>query len=431
MMRATHIAGLLMGVSWLLAPCHGQAQSDLPPAKILRSLQFVQDSVVMGDHSARDMQKFLLATFDTTLRTSNMSVFSDVKNADAALIYIMSGGNPATLNYLVAKDVQGYFDSRVVNVLQKYLSGRGGMVDKIVADLIPEYRNNRMGPYLMLIAGNIAFSKDPAGSLAFFDDARLSAPGTIIEEAALRRSIMATLQLKQPEKGLLYVRKYALRFLHSPYASQFADLFVSFAIDNYGPVTTEDIGDIAELMDAERAQEIYLRIARQASLQGRMELAKFAADKANALTDETGDTAREPLSKLYSGLTSVSGRDVVNASDSLATIPADELSPRDLALRDAAKAVAEQIMRPPASPSIQAEGGGSPVAANVAQGSSAAAAGVASGTSVGDKTEAEPAAKAPQEAAVHTDDSAPLKTFFDKNRARLNEIDSMLKQEGG
>ncbi len=347
MMRATHIAGLLMGVSLLLAAGHAEAQSDLPPAKILRSLQFVQDSVVMGDHSARDMQKFLLSAFDTTLRTSDMSVFSDTKNADAALIYIMSGGNPATLNYLVAKDVQGYFDSRVVNVLQKYLSGRGGLVDKVVSDLIPEYRNNRLGPYLMLIAGNIAYTKDPAAALPFFDDARLSAPGTIIEEAALRRSIMATMQLKQPEKGMVYARKYAVRFLHSPYASQFADLFVSLAIDSFGPVTTKDIGEIAELMDAERAQEIYLRIARQASLQGKMELAQFAAEKANGIAEDTGDTTREPLSKLYSGLSDISGQDVLAAQEKLASIPESELSPRDLALRNAAKTIAEQIMQPP------------------------------------------------------------------------------------
>jgi chemotaxis protein MotC len=411
MMRATHIAGLLMGVSWLLAAGQAEAQSDLPPAKILRSLQFVQDSVVMGDHSARDMQKFLLSAFDTTLRTSDMSVFSDTKNADAALIYIMSGGNPATLNYLVAKDVQGYFDSRVVNVLQKYLSGRGGLVDKVVSDLIPEYRNNRLGPYLMLIAGNIAYTKDPAAALPFFDDARLSAPGTIIEEAALRRSIMATMQLKQPEKGMVYARKYAVRFLHSPYASQFADLFVSLAIDSFGPVTTKDIGEIAELMDAERAQEIYLRIARQASLQGKMELAQFAADKANGIAEDTGDTTREPLSKLYSGLSDISGQDVLAAQEKLASIPESELSPRDLALRDAAKTIAEQIMQPP---------------------SLAAATTVSS--SSGPATEGSrapvPAGKT-EEAASQAADAAPLKTFFDKNRARLNEIDSMLKQEGG
>lgn len=411
MMRATHIAGLLMGVSWLLAAGHAEAQSDLPPAKILRSLQFVQDSVVMGDHSARDMQKFLLSAFDTTLRTSDMSVFSDTKNADAALIYIMSGGNPATLNYLVAKDVQGYFDSRVVNVLQKYLSGRGGLVDKVVSDLIPEYRNNRLGPYLMLIAGNIAYTKDPAAALPFFDDARLSAPGTIIEEAALRRSIMATMQLKQPEKGIVYARKYAVRFLHSPYASQFADLFVSLAIDSFGPVTTKDIGEIAELMDAERAQEIYLRIARQASLQGKMELAQFAAEKANGIAEDTGDTTREPLSKLYSGLSDISGQDVLSAQEKLASIPESELSPRDLALRNAAKTIAEQIMQPP---------------------SLAAATTVSS--SSGPATEGSrapvPAGKT-EEAVSQAADAAPLKTFFDKNRARLNEIDSMLKQEGG
>lgn len=411
MMRATHIAGLLMGVSWLLAAGHAEAQSDLPPAKILRSLQFVQDSVVMGDHSARDMQKFLLSAFDTTLRTSDMSVFSDTKNADAALIYIMSGGNPATLNYLVAKDVQGYFDSRVVNVLQKYLSGRGGLVDKVVSDLIPEYRNNRLGPYLMLIAGNIAYTKDPAAALPFFDDARLSAPGTIIEEAALRRSIMATMQLKQPDKGMVYARKYAVRFLHSPYASQFADLFVSLAIDSFGPVTTKDIGEIAELMDAERAQEIYLRIARQASLQGKMELAQFAAEKANGIAEDTGDTTREPLSKLYSGLSDISGQDVLSAQEKLASIPESELSPRDLALRNAAKTIAEQIMQPP---------------------SLAAATTVSS--SSGPATEGSrapvPAGKT-EEAASQAADAAPLKTFFDKNRARLNEIDSMLKQEGG
>lgn len=400
-----------MGVSWLLAAGQAEAQSDLPPAKILRSLQFVQDSVVMGDHSARDMQKFLLSAFDTTLRTSDMSVFSDTKNADAALIYIMSGGNPATLNYLVAKDVQGYFDSRVVNVLQKYLSGRGGLVDKVVSDLIPEYRNNRLGPYLMLIAGNIAYTKDPAAALPFFDDARLSAPGTIIEEAALRRSIMATMQLKQPEKGMVYARKYAVRFLHSPYASQFADLFVSLAIDSFGPVTTKDIGEIAELMDAERAQEIYLRIARQASLQGKMELAQFAAEKANGIAEDTGDTTREPLSKLYSGLSDISGQDVLAAQEKLASIPEAELSPRDLALRNAAKTIAEQIMQPP---SLAAATTVSSSSGPATEGSRAPA----------------PAGKT-EEAASQAADAAPLKTFFDKNRARLNEIDSMLKQEGG
>ncbi len=409
MRKSTHIAALLLGAFGLQATT-ALAQSDLPPAKILRSLQYVQDSVVMGDHSARDMQKYLLETFDATLRSVDASVFADAKNADAALTYIMSGGNPATLDYLVARDVQGYFDSRLINVLQKYLSGRGGQVEKIVADLIPEYRKNELGPYLMLIAGNVAFSRDPAASLPFFDDARLSAPGTIIEEAALRRSIAAAMQAKQQDKGLLYIRKYAVRFLHSPYASQFADLFVSFSVDNFGPVSLQDIEAIAELMDPQRAEEAYLRIARQASLRGLAPLAQFATEKANVLSSETGDKQRESLAKLYSGLAKVSGDAVVSASEALSSIPADELTPRDLALRDAAKAVAEQVVRDPAL----SQTGGMPAPTVIADSNDPHA----------------PAGSVPVRAPAEVgEDAVPLKTFFDKNRARLGEIDSLLKQE--
>lgn len=409
MTKATRIAVLLMSMSWLASASYGHAQSDLPPAKILRSLQFVQDSVVMGDHAAREMQKYLLETIDTTLRTADASIFEDSRNADAALAYIMSGGNPQTLDYLVARDVQGHFDSRITNILQKYLNGRGIQVEKILADILPEYRKGVLGPYLMLIAGNIATTRDPAASLAFFDDARVTAPGTIIEEAALRRSIIAMVQVKDHGKALVYLRKYAVRFLHSPYASQFADLFVNFAIDGAGTVTTDNIAEITALMDPERAEEIYLRIARQASLRGAIALAQFATDQAAALSSQTGDVSRAPLSKLYSGLATVPSADVKSASDALASIPNDELSERDLALRDAAKAIAEQIVRTPEA-AEKTSGNGADAA------SQPAVQAAAEDTRVQQQTGQ--ATAAPE-----------LRDFFDKSRARLNEIDSLLEQE--
>lgn len=411
MMKATRLAVLFVGISWLASAGYGHAQSDLPPAKILRSLQFVQDSVVMGDHAAREMQRYLLETMDTTLRTSDASVFEDERNADAALAYIMSGGNPQTLEYLVARDVQGNFDSRVINVLQKYFDGRGQQAEKVIADILPEYRNGVLGPYLMLIAGNIAINRDPVASLAFFDDARLTAPGSIIEEAALRRSIIATMQAKQPDRTFEYIRKYAVRFLHSPYASQFADLFVNFVVESNGAVTHEKIAEIAQLMDADRAEEIYLRIARQASLRGEVKLASFATDEATGLTLQTGETSRAPLSKLYSGLAGVPGDDVRNASATLDSIPNEELSPRDIALRDAAKAIAEQIVREPAvaMPPMTADG--------APQGPEDAAQ-----PAVGNDN---PSAEQPAQDVA----GAPLNEFFNKSRARLSEIDSLLEQE--
>ena len=103
----------------MLSPAAAKAQDpdDLAPYKMLRSLQFVQDSVVSGDHSAGEMQRFMLGTIDERLRSVDTSVFDDDRNVDAALIYAMSGGNPQTLEYLIAHDVNGYFDNRVTDVL--------------------------------------------------------------------------------------------------------------------------------------------------------------------------------------------------------------------------------------------------------------------------------------------------------------------------
>jgi chemotaxis protein MotC len=102
---------------------------------------------------------------------------------------------------------------------------------------------------------------------------------------------------------------------------------------------------------------------------------------------------------------------VHSATDTLASIPNDELSPRDLALRDAAQTIAEQIVRAPASP------GSVPGQATDPAGEENAV--LSASNDDGD------AQKQSGQAVA----GAPLREFFDKSRARLNEIDSLLKQE--
>ncbi len=131
----------------------------------------------------------MLGTIDQRLRSVDPSVFDDDRNVDAALIYAMSGGNPQTLEYLIARDVNGYFDNRVTDVLRKYLSGKGLLVAKSLVDIANEYQDKKIGPYLALVAGNVMVAQNPTEALKLYDQARLAAPGTIVEEAALRRSV--------------------------------------------------------------------------------------------------------------------------------------------------------------------------------------------------------------------------------------------------
>lgn len=325
---------------------------DLPPYKLIRSLQFVQDSVVLGDHSAIEMQRFMLTTIDERLRSADPSIFDDPRNVDAAFVYAMSGGNPETLEILANRDIDGHFDSRISDALRIYLNGKGSLTAKNLEAALPEYKNSKIGPYLALVSGNAIARKDPADALRHYDWARLTAPGTIVEEAALRRSIFLAAQSDDMgQRGMRYASSYARRFLHSPYASQFADLFVDLTVRNFEQIPEDDVLQILSFMDKPRQRAVYLRMARKAAIGGMQRLAKLAAERATALSDE-GDAGPKVLADLYSGLADVPSADVAAVMQSIAAIPPEKLSARDRALQAAAKAVAEQVLKQPEAESL-------------------------------------------------------------------------------
>jgi chemotaxis protein MotC len=432
MARAMHRYSLMLALTLgALVPGAGRTedQQDLPPYKMLRSLQFVQDSVVLGDNSAAEMQRFLLTTLDARLRSADKSVFDDERNVDAVLIYAMSGGNPATLEYLMSRDVDGHFDNRVADVLRKYLSGKGLMVVNTIAEAAKEYRDKKIGPYLSLVAGNVMSGKNPKAALQLYDWARLTAPGTIVEEAALRRSIALAAEAGMVPQSLGYSQRYARRFLHSPYASQFADLFVQLTVDHSAEIRPEDVVDILSFMDPPRQREVYLRIARQAAIAGKNDLAKMASARAQDIVGDDSE-AFGALAGFYGGVANISTPDVGVAIRNINQIPEGELDAQDRALRDAAKAVAEEVLRAPdpksltqaTSPSLSGEddtehdvaaaarapGDDSPGSASVQPGAAAAAATQKEGG---------------QEAA------SSFNTFVTTSRSKLDAIDGLLKQE--
>ena len=413
---------LLAAVSTFVGAAESFAQSpdNLMPYSMLRSLQFVQDSVVLGDHSAAEMQRFMLTTIDERLRDAPPSIFADPRNVDAALIYAMSGGNPATLELLVAKDVDGNFDTRVADALRKYLSGRGTLIAKGLGAMVPEYRKTRIGPYLALISGNVTLAQDPVAALKFYDIARLEAPGTIVEEAALRRSLAIAVEDGDATQGFKYAQRYARRFLHSPYASQFADLIVALSVRRYEHIEEATITDTVALMDADRQRETYLRMARMATVAGKEKLARMAATRAKDLSTGLPVVDGAPAN-LYESLANIGTPDIVSAIKTITSIPDEHLSDRDKILRDAAKAIAEEVVRPPV----------------------ASAASLQPGTTGWEGEATLPVAEAPSSepqaegsgiwrnpTPVMEDLSPEYKSTVSSGRSKLDEIDALLKKEG-
>ncbi|WP_431321415.1 chemotaxis protein MotC [Rhizobium sp. YTU87027] len=427
-----HLLLLILSLSVSSAAvAQAEGQEDIAPYKMLRSLQFVQDSVVLGDHSAAEMQRFMLGTIDQRLRTIDPAVFDDARNVDAALIYAMSGGNPETLEYLVARDVNGHFDNRVSDVLRKYLSGKGLLVAKSLVETANEYKDKKIGPYLALVGGNVTIAKSPMEALKLYDQARLNAPGTIVEEAALRRSVSICVEAGMVDKGLAYSQRYVRRFLHSPYASQFADLFVKLLVNHDHEVKPDDVVDILSFMDEARQREVYLRIARAAAIAGKGDLARMAAARAQTLAGDS-DNALGALADFYGGMAAISTDKIDTAAKNITSIPDQELSPRDQALRVAAKAIAEQVLRPPDPASLtQAT---TPKSYNQEITSEQAAASPeaeqgeipnpAPGPVVGDA-----AAAPPSNVGGQQDADPSFSAFVTSSRSQLDEIDGLLNKE--
>ncbi|MQB03379.1 chemotaxis protein [Agrobacterium tumefaciens] len=415
--RWVFLAATLCGLGAEPAKVFAQSQDNLMPYAMLRSLQFVQDSVTMGDHSATEMQRFLLQTIDERLKSAPSAIFKDPRNVDAALVYAMSGGNPATLELLVARDVDGNFDSRVADILRKYLSGKGTLVAQSIAAMVPEYRGTRIGAYLALIGGNVTIPRDPVAALGFYDIARLEAPGTIVEEAALRRSLAIAVEDGDAGRGVEYAQRYARRFLHSPYASQFADLLVSLVVKRVDSIGHDTIEETFAMMDAERQKEAYLRLSRLAAISGKDSLARMAALKAKALSPDMPDQP-QVQANLYESLSNIGTPDVVSAIETIGQIPEAQLSDRDRALRDAARAIADQVVRPP-SPQPGADPG---VTAGQGAGSGAPANEAASAETKGiwrvENHQAE-------------DEGENVRQLVTSGRSKLDEIDSLLKKGEG
>jgi chemotaxis protein MotC len=356
MVMARHLASLSLALMLgLAAPSAGLSAAGtkdvVPLYKMVRTLQTVQDSVIAGNLDEIDMQRFLLEEIDKRLRSADPSVFEDARNVDAALIYAMSGGNPATLDLLADRDVAGNFDNRVTSILRRYLNGRGSTVLRQLKELIPEYRDTAIGPYLELIGANALMESDEMSALKFFDWARLEAPGTIVEEAALRRALTITSRKGDTTRALPYVRRYARRFMTSPYASQFADIFVELALDHPDALPPAEITEVLSLVERRRQREIYLRLARRAAIFARKDLADFAASSARRLS-LPGDTSQLALADLYSSLVNIPSDGINKVLNQLDSIPDKDLSPKDRFLRNAAQVVAEDVVGPPSEESL-------------------------------------------------------------------------------
>ncbi|MDQ6433723.1 chemotaxis protein MotC [Mesorhizobium sp. LHD-90] len=354
------LAGCLLGAPAAVAqPTDGAP--DLAPYQMVRSLQHVQDRVAVGDHAALPIQRRLLEMIDARLREASAAELMQPANLQAMLVYAMSGGNPATLKSILLRLHLGERDSRIAAGILGYLNGGTRNAAGALRPIDPMAEPAEIGAFIALLKGSLASLEDPNGALKLLDQARLLSPGTLVEEAALRRSISLAASVEDPERFLRAIDQYARGYIRSPYASQFADALVAGVIKLNDRLDLSSVDAVTLLMNPEQRKVIYLRIARRAVIEGHVALSKYAASKAESvIVPESHET--DPRLLLYTSLTGVAEEPTEAIRQRISRIDRGKLSDGDRELLDAVLAVSEGIVRtpaalaPPSPPAADAKG---------------------------------------------------------------------------
>lgn len=341
-------------VSALLPMRSVQAQnldSSAPLYTLVRSLQYVQDTVVSGDFSAMEMQRFLLEQVDRKLREAQPEDFDDPRNVDAALIYAMSGGNPKTLDLVVAQDKYGYFDEEITGIMRAYLNGLIPTTKKPIEEIVDDYLNTAIGPYVALIAANVKAAAKDIKSVELFNLARLVAPGSLIEEAALRRSILISINHTEFDQALSLAHIYARRFNKSPYNVQFSQLIIEMIVQNLDNIDETLVDEVIAYLPVKQQKAIYLRIARTGVVNGNDVMAVKAREKAHLFEGER-NVYYNMMADLYASINEMPKGETKKLLEDITNIKRRSLAPIDRPLHDAAMLLAEQILSLPDEKSL-------------------------------------------------------------------------------
>lgn len=341
------VIGLALSAMALPGPSH--AAETLEPYQLVRSLQLVQDRIASGDHAALPMQAKLLEMVDARLRTASPDTFKEPKNFRALLVYGMSGGNPVTVEAATSRIELDEQNRAIADGIVDYLNGRPAAAIEALAPVDPMLLTPDLGAFLALVKGSLLAAEKPEEALVLLDQARLLSPGTLVEEAALRRSVAIDATQGDAARFALASTQYVERYLYSPYASQFADAFVSGVIAMHEAISQDKLVDITSMMDAEREKVIYLRIARRAAIDGLVDLSKFASAKAEDGRNGEGNND-DPRAQLYASLSTVTSATVEDVREKLKSIDRSRLSEGDQSLLDAARAVVSEMVAVPAPP---------------------------------------------------------------------------------
>lgn len=356
---------ILLGLAALALALTASSQAAADPAPSVEpprisamadDLQRLQTGIAAGDRLAYPTEIAELKTIAEAIAAAKPGTWADRREADALVVYMLSGGALAPVVPLVKQDAVAASERALVRGAVAYVSNHE-------ADALELLGPTDLGGLDIRIAGPVAFARsvlrarrDPTGAVAELDWARLIAPGGLVEEAALRREIGLLVEAHDAPRVALHTRQYATRFPASLYAPDFLrDLARMIARSGLAdqPGDYRLLSDAAARLPPDGRRGFLLTLARASTLNGRFEAAASAAGE--VLQIAPPGSAEEARARLYLGAGRIASDAYDAALADLAAVAPARLDTSDAALFAAARNVAVQVRAAPTAALVEAQ----------------------------------------------------------------------------
>ncbi len=290
-----HLVTIVLGLSLsAIVANHALGQGGVRPEvkqpfELIRTIDSIQDQIVLGNASARAKLPKVIAQLSDHLLAAAPEVWRDARNARAAVTYTLNGGPATVIRRVIELGLSPAPDLELMRGTVAYVEGRHGAARTILSNIKATELTPIVGGHVAMIQSALVAKDDPRKALHLLDTARVMAPGTLMEEAALCRALVIAEEIADIDRFAALSSEYIWRFPNSVYFESFRQRFASAIIQfsvSGGQTRFSKVETLIGKLESASQLRLYLQIAYKCIIEGKADVARLAAEKAVHLSPE-------------------------------------------------------------------------------------------------------------------------------------------------
>jgi chemotaxis protein MotC len=333
------------------APARAQSISAMAA-----DLQALQARIASGDKAAYAAQPERLKAIGAAIAAAKPEIWQSKRETDAAVVYLLSGGQPRDILLLLQSGAVPKSEMPFMRGAVAYILGNEADAETLLGGLDPRGLDLRLAGQVAFAQSVLDAARDEKKAIAQLDLARLLAPGSLVEEAALRREVLLVGNRRDVGRFVMLARQYATRFARSVYADSFLRDLATAVLQ---AKLIEDLRSFQEFhvfvssLTPDIRLGFLLTIARAEALDGQFAVAGVASGE--ALQEAPSDSEDEARGRLYEAAARILTPEYDNGVAELQSVAPSKLDKGDQALLAAVRGVAAYLRAPLREPGSQRE----------------------------------------------------------------------------